>query len=42
MHLRVPNSFQDLTATYQREGVALAEEAGGYATREAASSDFFA
>ena len=28
-------------ATYQREGVALAEEAGGYATREAARSDFF-
>ncbi len=34
-------AMESFMATYKRECVALAEEAGGYATREAASSDFF-
>ena len=34
-------AMESFLATYKRECVALAEEAGGYATREAASGDFF-
>jgi transposase InsO family protein len=35
-------AMESFMATYKRECVALAEEAGGYATRAAATSDFFA
>ena len=33
--------MESFMATYKRECVALAEEAGGYATRDAARGDFF-
>jgi transposase InsO family protein len=35
-------AMESFMATYKRECVALAEEAGGYATRAAATGDFFA
>lgn len=35
-------AMESFMATYKREGVALAEEAGGYATRAEATQDFFA
>ena len=33
--------MESFMATYKREGVGLAEESGGYATRAAATNDFF-
>ena len=35
-------ALESFMATYQRECVALAREAGGYATHAAATADFFA
>ena len=35
-------AMESFMATYKRESVALAEEAGGYGTRAEATADFFA
>jgi hypothetical protein len=39
--LNTDTDMESFNATYQREGVGLAEERGGYATRSQARQDFF-